>query len=61
MEDKNKNAHPFDLETVLKQEIIELFFFKQKHLGSISNKICYLQIASCRTNIKRESTFLSCG
>ena len=25
MEDKNKNAHPFDLETVLNQEIIELF------------------------------------
>ena len=29
MEDKNKNAHPFDLETVLKQEIIELFFFNK--------------------------------
>ena len=33
MEDKNKNAHPFDLETVLKQEIIELFFFLTKTSG----------------------------
>ena len=45
MEDKNKNAHPFDLETVLKQEIIELFFFFNKNIWALIKQ--NLLLANC--------------